>query len=273
MTVLEASPLGKVSHYAEHYQADLLFPLPRKVKRDEINVPALLPFFGADVWNAFEISWLNASGKPQVALGEFIFPCHSPNIIESKSFKLYLNSFNNTVCHSTAAVTTLLIHDLSHAAGSSVDVVLTQTSDVQQAIGSFSGVNLDMLDVACDTYTVTPEFLSVEKDVHVTEVLYSDLLKSNCLVTGQPDWGSVRIHYRGKKIHHAGLLKYIVSFRNHNEFHEQCVERIFMDIMQCCQPEVLTVEARYTRRGGLDINPYRSTDHNFIADNIRLCRQ
>jgi 7-cyano-7-deazaguanine reductase len=274
MSTLLNSPLGKTASYADHYQADLLFPLARKTKRDEINVPEVLPFFGADIWNAFEISWLNASGKPQVAVGEFIFPSHSPNIIESKSFKLYLNSFNNTVCQSLKVVTALMTHDLSQAAGSPVDVKLQLVNEVaNQTITAFTGVNLDLLDVACDTYTVAPELLKVEKGVKVSEIVFSDLLKSNCLVTGQPDWGSVRIHYQGDKINQASLLKYIVSFRNHDEFHEQCIERIFMDIMQRCMPAQLTVEARYTRRGGLDINPYRSTDRQFIASNERLCRQ
>jgi 7-cyano-7-deazaguanine reductase len=271
--LIEKSPLGKTSTYISNYQRELLFPIPRKIKRDEIYVPAVLPFTGADIWNGFEISWLNAKGKPVVALGEFIFPCTSANIIESKSFKLYLNSFNNTSFESLEKVEAIMAQDLSEAAEADVTVKLFKLDEVTDIrLQSFAGVNLDDLDIRCDTYTVSPEFLTVENE-KVSENLFSDLLKSNCLVTGQPDWGSVRIQYQGNKINREGLLKYIVSFRNHNEFHEQCVERIFMDIKELCQPESLTVEARYTRRGGLDINPYRSTDANFVPENIRSCRQ
>ncbi len=267
------SPLGKASTYVSLYQKDLLFPIPRLSKREEIGVPHVLPFVGADSWTGFEISWLNAKGKPSVCVGEFIFPCASPNIIESKSFKLYLNSFNNTHFDCEDAVAALMRKDLSAAAGAEVAVRLIRVDEYLPAkTQKFSGVNLDYLDIACDTYNVAPEFLTVEKD-HVNEVLFSDLLKSNCLVTGQPDWGSVKIEYQGQRINRAGLLQYIVSFRNHNEFHEQCVERIFMDISARCHPEKLTVVARYTRRGGLDINPYRSTEQDYPAETIRLCRQ
>lgn len=265
------SPLGKKSSYIAHYQPDLLFPIPRQTKRDEINVPALLPFKGVDVWNAFEISWLNEKGKPLVALGEFIFPCESPNLIESKSFKLYLNSFNNTSFVSVNEVIKILEKDLSQATGALVKVKLIEIEKFSGNITSFSGNCLDALDITCDQYQTCPDFLMTENE-RVSENLYSNLLKSNCLVTGQPDWGSVRIQYTGRKISHEGLLKYIISFRNHNEFHEQCVERIFMDIMQRCTPEKLTVEARYTRRGGLDINPFRSTEDEGV-ENGRLCRQ
>jgi 7-cyano-7-deazaguanine reductase len=267
------SPLGKASTYVSLYQKDLLFPIPRLGKREEIAVPRALPFSGADIWNGFEISWLNAKGKPIVCLGEFIFPCASPNIIESKSFKLYLNSFNNTQFASEDAVEALMQQDLSAAAGAPVSLKLIRADEyVPGKKQKFSGVNLDYLDIVCDTYNVDPAFLTVEED-NVSEVLFSDLLKSNCLVTGQPDWGSVKIEYQGMRINRAGLLKYIVSFRNHNEFHEQCVERIFMDISARCHPEKLSVEARYTRRGGLDINPYRSTEKDYQAENVRLCRQ
>jgi 7-cyano-7-deazaguanine reductase len=273
-TLTEESPLGKTSRYVALYQKDLLFPIPRLVKRNEIHVPHILPFTGGDIWNGFEISWLNLQGKPLVAVGKFIFPCTSPNIVESKSFKLYLNSFNNTNFAILNEVSALMTADLSAAAGAPVSVKLVECGHfVTEELQAFTGVSLDTQDVVCDTYIVQPEYLTVSKNEIVDEILVSDLLKSNCLVTGQPDWGSVKIHYQGARIDHAGLLKYIVSFRNHNEFHEQCVERIFMDIMRRCQPEVLTVEARYTRRGGLDINPYRSTDASFKPKNIRLCRQ
>ncbi len=273
MKHVDLSPLGKKSSYISQYQADLLFPIPRKLKREEINVPLVLPFHGADVWNGFEISWLNKKGKPIVVIGEFIFPCTSANIIESKSFKLYLNSFNNTHIDSIATACEMMKHDLSQNAGVEVEVKLTDVSDVKgNKKDVFSGTHLDAQDIVCDTYIVAPDFLVVEEE-KVSEIVFSDLLKSNCLVTGQPDWGSVFIEYVGKKINHKGLLKYIVSFRNHNEFHEQCVERIFMDILRRCSPDKLSVHARYTRRGGLDINPYRSTENDFIPKNSQLCRQ
>jgi len=272
--IAERIPLGKTSSYVSDYQPDLLFVIPRQLHRDGIGVfPPMLPFKGSDVWNAFEISWLNVKGKPVVALGEFVFPCESPVLVESKSFKLYLNSFNNTKFQSFDEVTAILQRDLSRAVQENVAVKLSSVSSVTGLqIQSFTGHCLDELDVICDTYTLNPHFLLTENSI-VTETLYSDLLKSNCLVTSQPDWGSVQIDYTGKKIQHEGLLKYIISFRNHNEFHEQCVERIFVDIMQHCAPQELTVHARYTRRGGLDINPYRSTREREIFTNDRLGRQ
>lgn len=269
---LEHAPLGKVATYIATYQPDLLFPIPRQIKRDEIGIQGELPFKGADIWNGFELSWLNNKGKPIVAYAEFIFPCESMHIIESKSFKLYLNSFNNTQFDSFDVVQKTLRNDLSAAAGRPVNVTLLPLAQTPEKIlRHFSGTSLDTLDITCDTYTTQPAYLTTESTI-ITETLYSDLLKSNCLVTGQPDWGSVQIHYTGKKINHAGLLKYIVSFRNHNEFHEQCVERIFMDIMRECQPEKCLVIARYTRRGGLDINPYRA-NYSVDVENIRLFRQ
>lgn len=273
MNTATDSPLGKTSSYISEYQPSLLFPIPRKTKRDEILAPTELPFLGVDVWNGFEISWLNDKGKPVVAVGEFVFPCVSPNIIESKSFKLYLNSFNNSRFASLVDVVATMKKDLSDAAGVDVSVNLVTVADFPaQTIEKFSGVNLDLQDIACDTYLVNPAYLTIESE-QADEVLFSDLLKSNCLVTGQPDWASIQIHYVGNKINHAGLLKYLVSFRNHNEFHEQCVERIFMDIMRQCQPQKLTIDARYTRRGGLDINPFRSTEKNRLPAIMRLVRQ
>lgn len=269
---LANAPLGKKSAYISEYQPDLLFPIPRQLKRDEINIHGELPFVGADIWNGYEISWLNNKGKPQVAIGEFIVPCTSPNLIESKSFKLYLNSFNNSKFESIEVVSNIMQQDLSQAAGAQVSVKLFLLNKASTTLQShFEGICLDTLDITCDTYTTNPAFLTTENQI-VTETLYSDLLKSNCLVTRQPDWGSVMISYSGKKISHEGLLKYIISFRNHDEFHEQCVERIFVDIMQYCAPETLTVYARYTRRGGLDINPWRGTEQLDTAI-TRLTRQ
>lgn len=270
---LTNAPLGKKSRYIATYQPDLLFPIPRQGKRDEIGIHGALPFQGCDIWNAFEISWLNQKGKPIVAAAEFIIPCASPNLIESKSFKLYLNSFNNTRFDSFDMVEKILATDLSKAAGAAITVKLFSLDKAPLALAShFDGVCLDDMDIECDTYQTQPAYLTTENE-SVTETLYSDLLKSNCLVTGQPDWGSVQIEYTGNKIHHEGLLKYIVSFRNHDEFHEQCVERIFMDIMRHCGPEKLRVYARYTRRGGLDINPCRANYSSGDAKNSRLFRQ
>ena len=267
------SPLGEKSAYIDTYDVGLIFPIPRKGKRDEINVPETLPFHGCDIWNGFELSWLNSKGKPVIAVMIFRLPCESPNIIESKSFKLYLNSFNNTKFNSLKNVEEVMTRDLSAAAGASVSIEIKLASDVSgEAIAEFSGESLDDLDVTCDTYIVDVTLLKVSDDV-VEETLFSNLLKSNCLVTGQPDWGSVQISYKGKKIDRDGLLKYIVSFRNHNEFHEQCVERIYMDIMRRCKPSELTVYARYTRRGGLDINPIRSSLPVVEINNGRLFRQ
>lgn len=268
--------LGKKSEYDAHYNADKLFPISRDGKRIEIGIdPEHLPFWGFDSWNHYEVSWLNDKGKPVVAMAEIVYACDSPNIIESKSLKLYFNSFNNTAFDSLADVERTIQLDLSRSLKTEVFVTIHQlgTGKVIPIQDTFSGVSIDDLDVSCSVYSVEPDFLTVEK-VLVEETLYSDLLKSNCLVTFQPDWGSVQIHYKGPKIDREGLLKYIVSFRNHNEFHEQCIERIFVDLMRQCKPQELTVYGRYTRRGGLDINPYRSTQKPDLASkNIRLPRQ
>ncbi|TWG83886.1 7-cyano-7-deazaguanine reductase [Cupriavidus gilardii J11] len=277
MTLPEHSPLGKASAYKTEYDASLLFPIPRAGKRAEIGVPEgrSLPFFGVDIWNAYEVSWLNTRGKPQIALASFIIPADTPNIVESKSFKLYLNSFNQTRLASPEALQQLLHHDLSEATGGTVQVRLTQEADFgRQQMGELDGLLLDRLDIETDIYEPAPHLLRAEQDeTPVEETLVSHLLKSNCLVTGQPDWGSVQIRYVGAPIDQEGLLKYLISFRNHNEFHEQCVERIYMDVMRQCKPVKLAVYARYTRRGGLDINPFRTNFNTPWPDNRRNARQ
>lgn len=258
----EGSLLGKAVAYRSDYAPELLFPIPREGKRREIGVdPAALPFHGYDLWNAYELSWLNPKGKPVVALGEFRVPAATPSLVESKSLKLYLNSFNQTCCDSLQAVEGLIARDLSQAAGGEVSVRLRAIDeDTHRRLGVPGGVCLDELDIAIDRYQPAPELLQADAGHPVEDaLLYSHLLKSNCLVTGQPDWGMVAIRYSGPAIAHEGLLRYIVSFREHNEFHEQCVERIFTDITQRCAPTKLEVWARYTRRGGLDINPYRAS--------------
>ena len=285
----EHSQLGKTSAYVDQYDASLLFPIPRAEKRAELGLSASTPFFGADMWTAFELSWLNLRGKPQVALAHFTVPCETPNLIESKSFKLYLNSFNNTQFADADAVKARLRADLSEAvwrdttatapakvatpASIGVRILLPELFD-REPVYELDGLSLDRLDVECSRYTPAPELLRVEEGAApVSEVLVSNLLKSNCLVTGQPDWGSVQISYTGAPIDQEGLLQYLVSFRNHNEFHEQCVERIFMDVWTRCQPLKLSVYARYTRRGGLDINPFRTSHPQALPANTRMARQ
>ena len=275
MTELETLPLGKATTYTADYDPVLLCPVPRRFKRDELGLTAAFPFGGVDIWNAYEISWLNPKGKPVVAMGEFRVPCISPALIESKSLKLYLNSLNQTRFSAIGEVEELIAADLARAAGAPVEVRLTGSARFAgQTIATLPGRCLDGLDIEVSGYRLDPELLvgSADPAQVVTEELHSDLLKSNCLVTSQPDWGSALIRYRGPKIDEAALLRYLISFRQHNEFHEQCVERIFVDLMRFCAPEHLTVYARYTRRGGLDINPFRSNWETEV-ENLRLARQ
>ncbi|MEI7537734.1 MAG: NADPH-dependent 7-cyano-7-deazaguanine reductase QueF [Comamonadaceae bacterium] len=277
----EDSQLGKSSAYVDQYDASLLFPIARAGKRAELGIAGEPPFMGADMWTAYELSWLNLRGKPQVALAHFTVPCESVNIIESKSLKLYLNSFNNSRFVNVDAVKERLRADLSEAVWRGADrtatiglrIVPPELFD-REPIYELDGLSLDRLDVECTRFTPAPELLKVLPDESpVTEVLVSHLLKSNCLVTGQPDWGSVQISYTGAAIDQEGLLQYLVSFRNHNEFHEQCVERIFIDIWRRCRPLKLAVYARYTRRGGLDINPFRTSSAQALPQNTRTARQ
>jgi 7-cyano-7-deazaguanine reductase len=282
MMTPEQSQLGKASAYPDQYDAAQLYPIARAPSRSEIGVGATLPFLGADLWTAFELGWLNRRGKPQVALAHFTVPCETPNIIESKSFKLYLGSFNNTPFDDVDAVQACLRKDLNEAlwrgapaqgSGVGVRILMPELFD-REPLHELDGVNLDRLDVECTQYTPAPELLRADVDQQpVTETLCSRLLKSNCLVTGQPDWGSVQISYSGPQINQEGLLQYLVSFRNHNEFHEQCVERIYMDIWRRCKPARLAVYARYTRRGGLDINPFRTSAPQALPRNVRTARQ
>jgi len=269
------SPLGKPTEYQSRYSPGLLYPIPRQIKRSELGITdGALPFVGEDLWNAYEISWLNPKGKPVVAIGTFRIPADSPNLIESKSFKLYLNSFNQSIFTDVETVSATLARDLSAAAGTPLDISIQPLANRPQAVIAIpEGICLDDLDIACDRYQPAPELLTTQAGEVVQETLFSHLLKSNCLVTGQPDWAMVVIRYRGQPIDRAGLLRYIVSFRNHNEFHEQCVERIFADILRHCTPEKLAVHARYTRRGGLDINPFRTMGEYDSPDNAREIRQ
>lgn len=272
----EHSPLGKASAYIADYMPSLLFPISRAPKWQELGLAAdRLPYQGVDYWTCYELSWLTPSGKPVVAIGEFAIPADSQNIIESKSFKLYLNSLNQSAFADAEALTAVLRRDLSAVAGAPVAVRVRTLAEVEaEGVAALPGRCIDELDVAIAHYDhPRADLLRSEAGGAVDEVLHSHLLKSNCPVTGQPDWGSLVVAYRGsRRLEPASLLAYLVSFRQHADFHEQCVERIFLDLLALLAPEHLTVYARYVRRGGLDINPYRST-HPLQADNRRLARQ
>ncbi|MGL4269239.1 MAG: NADPH-dependent 7-cyano-7-deazaguanine reductase QueF [Plesiomonas sp.] len=278
---LRGLTLGKSTDYCDHYNPELLQPVPRALNRDDLQLTGELPFSGADLWTLYELSWLNSHGVPQVAIGDVYIPATSRNLVESKSFKLYLNSFNQTRFADWETVSATLQRDLSHCAQGEVKVQLHHLSAYSdQAIIHWVGDCIDEQDIAIDDYHFNADYLlnaatdgNGEPAERVEETLVSHLLKSNCLITRQPDWGSVSIHYRGPKINREALLRYLISFRSHNEFHEQCVERIFTDLKRFCGPEQLTVFARYTRRGGLDINPFRSDWEDMPAHNHRLARQ
>ncbi|MFT6915836.1 MAG: 7-cyano-7-deazaguanine reductase [Motiliproteus sp.] len=267
---LKNAPLGQSTSYVCEYDPKQLFAIPR-ANNWQGRGYVKAPFRGCDLWNAYELSWLNLRGLPQVAMAEFRFSCESPNIIESKSFKLYLNSFNLSRFASADQVRQHLLEDLSEVAGAPVTVAI-QSLEASARIDQLKGECLDQLDVEIEHYQPAPQLLRTIEGDRVEAQLYSHLLKSNCPVTGQPDWASIQIDYRGAPIDKEGLLKYLVSYREQGDFHEQCVEQIFLDILDRCQPEQLSVYARYLRRGGLDINPFRSTEA-FAPDNIRLVRQ
>ncbi len=267
--------LGKTTAYAAQYDAGLLQAVPRSLGRDDIGLDkTALPFVGQDIWHGYELSWLNSKGKPVVALATFVVPFDSPNLIESKSFKLYLNSFNQSRFNDLGQVYQHLQQDLSACAGKPVSVSLHNVNEIMAFQPTWiPGRCIDDLDIDITQYQYDAALLQLQADGRpVDEKLHSHLLKSNCLITSQPDWASVYIHYKGKALDHAALLRYLISFRSHNEFHEQCVERIFSDIWRCCQPSFLAVYARYTRRGGLDINPWR-TSEPCPPPAIRLSRQ
>ncbi|ERS91233.1 NADPH-dependent 7-cyano-7-deazaguanine reductase QueF [Halomonas sp. PBN3] len=270
---LADAPLGRESAYPEHYDPGLLYPIPRAANRVPLGIEEeALPFVGEDEWHAFEVSWLNARGKPVVAVARFRLPAASPNLIESKSWKLYLNGFNQSRFASRQAVIETLERDLSRAAGATVSVSLFAVDDEALAPRRLPGECLDDLDIAIDDYTPSAAHLRVGDEV-VEETLHSHLLKSNCPVTGQPDWGSVLIRYRGPRLDREGLLRYLVGYRQHQDFHEHCVEHIFMDLMARARPERLLVLARYVRRGGLDISPWRATPGESPPTPLRLARQ
>jgi 7-cyano-7-deazaguanine reductase len=267
------SDLGKDTRYPDRYDPGLLFPIPRAPARAELGIGVVLPFAGVDIWNAYELGWLDPRGKPVVALGEFRVPADTPNLVESKSFKLYLNGFNREHCADAGEVRARLARDLGAAAGGEVEVALFPLAHpAVHVIERFEGESIDDLAIDIDGYGPPDPALLHGHAEPVEETLVSDLLKSNCPVTGQPDWASVQIRYAGPRIDRAGLLRYLVSYRDHAGFHEQCVERIFVDVLRQCRPTRLEVHARYTRRGGLDINPWRGTVASRPA-NPRLARQ
>jgi 7-cyano-7-deazaguanine reductase len=281
MNTPQQSQLGKPAPYADRYDASLLFPLSRQPNRTELGLHGTAPFFGADLWTAFELSWLTPRGRPQVAIAHVTVPCETANIVESKSFKLYLNSFSNTPFADASEVRARIRADVSEAVWrgaptqSSVGVrILLPYEFDRETVQELDGLSLDRLDIECTDYLPNPDLLGAAFDEQpVEEVLTSNLLKSNCPVTGQPDWGSVQIRYSGPQIDQGGLLRYLVSYRNHPEFHEHCVERMFMDIRARCKPVKLAVYARYTRRGGLDINPFRTSHPMALPANVRVARQ
>ena len=272
---LKSLKLGQKTEYASQYDRTLLQPVPRALNRDGLGITQNQPFtIGADIWTAYEISWLNEKGLPQVAIADIYLDYQSQNLIESKSFKLYLNSFNQSKFTDFNAVQQTMQGDLIECAQGDVKVRLNPVAVYDaQKIDHLQGDCIDEQDIEITSYEFNADWLKdCVSDEIVEEKLVSHLLKSNCLITNQPDWGTLHIHYVGKKINHEKLLRYVVSFRQHNEFHEQCVERIFCDLMHYAKPEKLTVYARYTRRGGLDINPFRSNFEN-LPENLRLARQ
>lgn len=265
-------PLGKTASYSTIYDPGLLCPVARGPARQQLGVEEELPFYGEDGWTAYELSWLNPKGKPVIAVGEIVFPCTAPQIIESKSFKLYCNSFNQTQFASPAIVRETMAEDLSRMAGEQVRVRLIPAENFEQLrIAQPEGECIDGLDIDVGHYKITPELLKTGVGT-VDQSLHSHLLRTNCPVTGQPDWATVVIKYYGQHILQEGLLAYLISYRQHTGFHENCVERIFTDIMSHCKPYRLMVYARFTRRGGIDINPSRSSEHE-AAGSRRFARQ
>jgi len=268
-------PLGKPMSYPKAYSPSLLVGIPREAGRQGLGLQDSLPFAGIDLWNAYELSWLDDRGKPIVATAELWIPATSPYLVESKSLKLYLNSLSETQHDSSTTIRRIIREDVGRIVGSDLEIRLHLTPETQPpSIDLTEGTCLDGADIAIDTYRVEPGLLkgSANPSVEVEEELFSHLLKSNCPITGQPDWATLFVRYRGGRIDREALLRYIVSYRNHDEFHEQCVERIFVDILRYCGPDSLTVFGRYTRRGGLDINPFRSNFQD-MEDNVRAWRQ
>ncbi len=260
-------PLGRDTAYPQNYAPEALFAIPRSDSREPLGIGAPLPFHGVDIWNAWELTWLNAHGRPEVGVAEIRVPADSPNLVESKSLKLYLGSFAMTrIARADLAAT--IARDLSDTSGATVEVLLDPVVDID----GLQGACIDALNVACESTEVDAGLLRSNAGETVSEALHSHLLRSLCPVTGQPDMASIEFAYEGPRIDRESLLRYIVSFREHQDFHEACVERMFVDIMAGCRPSALSIQARYTRRGGIDINPVRSTT-DARPRNTRLWRQ
>jgi 7-cyano-7-deazaguanine reductase len=273
VTDLEASPLGRPSTYGDRYDPALLFAVDRAPQRAELGLDGAVPFHGEDVWTAYELSWLDASAKPHVAIATLRVPAHSPRIVESKSMKLYLTAFNQTRFASVDAVQETLARDLAEATGAPVAVSLALPAGFAALPhAEVDGRCLDHLPVAAEDAGLACDALRAG-GARVDERLFTRLFRSVCPVTGQPDFACVGIDYSGPRIDAAGLLRYLVSFRRHPGFHEHCVERIFVDVLRRCAPKVLAVHARFTRRGGIDINPYRSSVPLPPPANVRTARQ
>jgi 7-cyano-7-deazaguanine reductase len=267
--------LGKTANPPKDYSPEILQVIGRSEGRVKIGISAIdPPFYGADQWTMYELSWLDNKGTPQVGIGEMTVPCISPNIVESKSLKLYLNSLNESRFASRSQVGETITSDLSSVVGAEVTVSLFTLEEYSdKGLDKLAGICLDNTLVECHDILPNPQLLSTSASQGIQdEALYSHLLKTNCPVTGQPDWASIQINYTGAPINHSGLLAYIVSYRHHHAFHEQCIENIYLDILKCCKPQELTVMARYNRRGGIDINPWRSSGKN-TPRHIRLGRQ
>lgn len=271
---MKKSPLGKESKHGQEYSPDILFPISRFEGRKLLGLPENLSIFhGYDLWNAYEFSWLNNKGKPQCAVLQLRVPANSKNIIESKSLKLFLSSFNFKYFESESALQQCLIKDIASCVGAEITIALTPLNDVQRlAVTTLDGHCLDNIDCEINEFVLNKSFLLHGGEIEVNEKLYTHLFRSLCPVTDQPDWASIFVHYQGKQIDRSGLLKYLLSFRVHRGFHEDCVETIFVDIEKHLKPEKLSVAAFFTRRGGIDINPFRS---NFEQDMepVRLVRQ
>lgn len=272
MTRENGNPLGLETAYPQGYAPGVLYPVPRSEGRAVLGLGESLPFAGVDVWNAYELSWLNENGLPVAAVAEIRVPSTSTHLVESKSLKLYLNGFAHEVFRDARAVVATLEKDLGDRAGSAVDVRVWPLDEARAPVAGMPGRCLDHADLVVDGHELDPDWLEPAGDQWTRATVYTHLLRSLCPVTGQPDWASVIIAWQGPAIPEAGLLRYLISFRHHSGFHEQVIERIFVDLLRRYEPEYLSVEGRFTRRGGLDINPFRST-RDEAPENRRTVRQ
>jgi len=267
------SPLGHATGYPDAYDPAQLFTVPRAPQRAALGLTGALPFSGSDVWTAYELTWLDSRGKPAIAIATIEVPAESPSIVESKSMKLYLGSFAQSSYALPENVATMIARDLAAAVGARVRISLRDPTDFgAERFAELEGESLDGLALDCSAYEVDPTSLVVGNK-RAGEALTTNLFRSVCPITGQPDIASVRIAYRGPRIERAGLLRYLVSYRRHTGFHEHCIERMFVDIAARCRTERLTVHARFTRRGGIDINPFRTDAASPPPQNVRTARQ